>query len=85
VADAICTAENWKAAGLDGLRYELWKVLHQRYVRSAKTEHPTFNVVCTMTRVFNDIERHGLDGVSTFTGGWMCPIFKPNKLNKRDI
>jgi hypothetical protein len=85
VAEAIRTAENGKAAGLDGLPYELWKVLHQRYLRSAKTECPTFNVVRSMTKVFNDIEQHGLDSASTFTEGWMCPIFKPNKLNKRDI
>jgi hypothetical protein len=36
-----------------------------------------------MTKVFNDIERHGLIENSIFSESWMCPLYKKN--DKADI
>ncbi|KAI0818752.1 Endonuclease/exonuclease/phosphatase, partial [Irpex lacteus] len=82
---AIRASENGKATGIDGLPYELWKTIDQRYLAAKKLEKPTFNIVRTLTRVYNDIATHGMDEQCGFTDGWMCPIFKPNKADRKRI
>ena len=35
-----------------------------------------FDIVDTLTILFQDIQRHGVESSTDFTEGWMCPIFK---------
>ncbi|KAI0042576.1 multicopper oxidase [Auriscalpium vulgare] len=64
------------ATGLDGCPYELWKKLHEIHLEQVKNDKPSFDVVGTLTTVFQDIQRHGVDPKSDFAEGWMCPIYK---------
>ena len=48
-----------------------------------KMKKPAFNIVKTLTIIYNDIEKNGLDRNSKFTKGWICPIYK--KGNKMEI
>jgi ribonuclease HI/exonuclease III len=77
VAEALMASANDKAAGLDGVPTELWKLLHQQY-RSAKEEerHAFCNIAGTLARVFQDISENGIAAGTGFNEGWMCPIYK---------
>jgi hypothetical protein len=77
VAEALMASANDKAAGLDGIPTELWKLLHQQY-RSAKEEerHTFCNVTQVLARVFRDISENGIAEGTGFNEGWMCPIYK---------
>ncbi|KAL1741664.1 Endonuclease/exonuclease/phosphatase, partial [Schizophyllum fasciatum] len=81
VRQAIRLAPTDKGAGLDGLPAELWKALDRRHQVSEKETR--FNVVKTLTMVYNDIEVNGTVEGSRFAEGWMCPIYK--KKAKEDI
>lgn len=68
---------NDKAAGLDGIPIELWKLLHQQY-KSAKAneKHKYCNITIVLTKIFKDIAENGITEGSAFNEGWMCPIYK---------
>ncbi|TFY74811.1 hypothetical protein EWM64_g9201 [Hericium alpestre] len=76
----LFTAKSGTATGLDGLPYELWKKLNDHHQKATKlgTGEPTFDVITMLTTVFNDIQTYGLLPDSTFSQGWMCPIYKKN-------
>ncbi|TFY51276.1 hypothetical protein EVJ58_g10654 [Rhodofomes roseus] len=83
ILDSIKKAGPGKAAGLDGLPYELWLTLHERWTWcTSKTKHK-FNCLNFMSMLYNDIDRHGISKNTNFAEGWMCPIYKKN--DKRDI
>lgn len=75
---ALASASNGKSPGLDGIPYELWKILHQRHNNLKKGGGEGFNVTEVLQRVFNNIENQGLSTETKFNEGWMCPIFKKN-------
>ena len=77
VAEALKDTANDKAAGLDGVPAELWKLLHQQY-KSAKEgeEHEFCNIAAVLAGVFNDISANGITHGTNFNEGWMCPIYK---------
>ncbi|KAL1749169.1 Endonuclease/exonuclease/phosphatase, partial [Schizophyllum fasciatum] len=81
VRQAIRSAPTDKGAGLDGLPAELWKALDRRQQVGEKDTR--FDVVRTLTMVYNDIATHGMADGSRFAEGWMCPIYK--KKAKEDI
>jgi hypothetical protein len=83
VQEALKTSENGKATGINGIPYELWKVLDDKYECQAKKEKPAFNIIGALTKVYNDIEKHGVDKKTGFVSGWMCPLYKKN--DKRNI
>ena len=61
---------------------ELWKkmsLLHD--ASSDAVVNPHCDIVKMMTKVFNDIEMHGLVPSSTFNEGWMCPLYKKGERN----
>ncbi|PPQ85823.1 hypothetical protein CVT26_002410, partial [Gymnopilus dilepis] len=76
VRQAMKDLPNGKAPGMDGIPNELWKILDDKYHMDHKHRNPAFNIVQVLTRVFNDIERHGIDPDTNFAKGWMCPIYK---------
>lgn len=76
---ALKSLPNGKAAGIDGLPTELWKSLHQDYQDTMQSDKPHANIVEILTIVYNNIETRGIDPRSTFTLGWMCPLYKKNE------
>jgi hypothetical protein len=74
--EALFSSKSGSAAGTDGIPYEVWKKLHEKHIDNQKKECPSFNIIRTLTLVFNDIQIHDIDPDSKFTLGWMCPIFK---------
>jgi hypothetical protein len=76
VSKALHIAKNGSATGLDGLPYELWKALQQRHNRMRHHSKPSFDVIKTLTLLFRDIQKHGVNNRTNFNTGWMCPLFK---------
>jgi ribonuclease HI len=76
VSLALRNAKSGSATGLDGCPYELWKTLHHDYEEAQKLGAPGFDIVGTLTAVFNDIQEYGVEPTTDFTKGWMCPLYK---------
>jgi hypothetical protein len=83
VGVALSSTTNRKAAGLDGITYEIYKNLKSRHSNLLKEGREGFNVTEVLTHVFNDIAEEGLCEGSKINAGWMCPIYKKN--DKRNI
>jgi hypothetical protein len=83
VFEALKSSKNGTSTGVNGLPYELWKALNEKYEADVKVDKPSFNIIKTLTRVFNDIEEHGVVSTTNFTEGWMCPLYI--KKDKRQI
>lgn len=65
VIKALKSMENRKAAGLDGIPYEFYKILHQKYKDDKKTaQRDPFNIIGILTKVYQDIENNGTDNES---------------------
>ena len=74
---ALTESGNDKAAGLDGIPTEMWKRMSARYDAFAdQPANPYCDIVGMLTRVFNDVEEHGIAPDTNFNEGWMCPIYK---------
>jgi len=74
---ALENSANGKAAGMDGIPTEMWKKLSDEYDAEPKDgPHSKGNIIKILTRVFNDIEKHGIQPKSGFNDRWMCPIYK---------
>lgn len=75
---ALYTCKNGTAAGMDGIPYEVWNHLHKRFKMSLKKKGnpPCFDIIMCLTKVFNDIQLHGVEPTSNFALRWMCPIYK---------
>lgn len=91
VREALKESATGKAAGLDGITYELWKTLASvKTTRKIVIRTPgkaprasSFDYIKVITSVFNDIEKYGVLPGSSFADGWICPLYK--KKDKRDI
>jgi hypothetical protein len=73
---ALHLSKNGSATGMDGCPYKFWKSLKDHHKCGTKTERPSFDIIKTLTRIFVDIQTHGVDKHSDFALGWMCPIYK---------
>jgi ribonuclease HI len=71
------------ATGMDGLPTELWRKLDSMHSANLKAGLHGFDVVKLLTLVFWSVQKYGLASGSSFTKGWMCPIYKKN--DKCDI
>lgn len=78
IQDALKLSAMGKAPGINGITYEVWKYLNNKYIEDRDLGKPSFNVIEVMTKVFNDIETHGLVKDSNFSKSWMCPLYKKN-------
>ena len=76
IETSIKALPNGKAPGIDGIPHELWKSLNIRFQTNTKEGRPGFDIIKTLTRVFNDIEKHGMAKGTDFAKGWMCPLYK---------
>jgi hypothetical protein len=83
IATALKHLPNGKAAGMDGIPSEMWKILQQRYEQNKSSNNPRANICKLLTRVFNDIETNGVEQDTAFALGWICPIYK--KGDRSDI
>jgi hypothetical protein len=83
VETALKSTANRKAAGLDGITYEVYKNLRVRNKNLKKEGRQGFNIIKMLTLLFNDIADNGLMTDSDINKGWMCPIYKKN--DKTDI
>ena len=74
---ALTDSANDKAAGLDGIPTELWKLLHQQYKSVKENEQDKYcNITSVLSKIFKHISEHGLTTGTNFNEGWMCPIYK---------
>ena len=73
---ALKSAKNNTATGMDGCPYELWKTLHQHHLERSAKNKMSFDINKTLTKLFRDIQEHGVEEKTSFTLGWMCPIYK---------
>ncbi|KAJ7064248.1 Endonuclease/exonuclease/phosphatase, partial [Mycena amicta] len=85
VISALKDSAVGKAAGMNGIPTEFWqrmKRIHDEEVNLGyEQEKPkTCDVIKILTRVYNDIEEHGVVKKTEFAAGWMCPIYK-----KKDV
>jgi hypothetical protein len=76
VFKALRLTKNGTATGLDGCPYELWKALCDQHDSAKENNQNSFDIIKVLTTVFNDIRLHGVDPRTSFTQGWMCPIYK---------
>ncbi|KAL1687725.1 Endonuclease/exonuclease/phosphatase, partial [Schizophyllum commune] len=80
---ALHFAKNKSAPGLDGIPYEFWKIVNDRFKEDSKYEdRPKFDGIQLLLEAFKDIQRHGLAEGSHFADGWMCPLYKKNERTK---
>jgi hypothetical protein len=84
IRQAIFMSKNGSAAGVDGCPYELWKKLISEHENRTKKDSPSFNITQTLTEILQDVQTNGVDMRTSFTLGWMCPIYKkkdPNEIS----
>jgi hypothetical protein len=74
---------NNKAPGLNGIPYELWKVLDSRHRTRVFQGKPSFDVVVALQVIYNDIEDNRIVFGTGFSKSWMVPLYKKN--NPADI
>lgn len=75
-------SKNGTATSLDGIPYELWKVLHALHQRNSKLNKPLFNVIRCLRIVYNEIQINRTNPTANFSASWMCPIFKKKDRTK---
>jgi len=76
VSQVLQRTKDSTATGLDSCPYELWKTLEKRHNKMRNKNAPSFDIIKALTYLFRDIQEHGVDERTTFTTGWMCPLFK---------
>lgn len=82
VHNALSDSGNDRAAGLDGIPMELWKRMSSLFDAFSESEtNPYCDIVKMLTKVFNDVEYHGISPSAKFNEGWMCPIYKKGERN----
>ena len=82
VEKALKLAKNGSATGQDGCPYELWKKLQQRHEEMTKKGKQSFDIIGTLTNIFQDIQLHGIEANTYFADGWMCPLYKKKDATK---
>jgi exonuclease III len=73
---ALRGTKNRTATGMDGCPYELWKALKTHYDSATRSNKPGFDIIKMLTDLYNDIQTHGVECGTSFSLGWMCPIYK---------
>ncbi|KAI0769580.1 hypothetical protein BD413DRAFT_604740 [Trametes elegans] len=70
-------AKTGTAPGIDGIQYEVWKTLHDRFREdSCHDNRISFNVLAVLQAAFVDIQQNGVCASTAFAEGWMAPIWK---------
>jgi hypothetical protein len=58
IEKALHLSANGTGPGLNGITYEVWKSLHTKFLEDKKSGDSAFDIIGTMTKVFNDIETY---------------------------
>lgn len=86
---ALKKSNNSSAPGPDGIPYEFWKSMNGQFVNDSKqnqsggSQRNTCDLIELLCLMCEDIQWHGIIDESSFSEGWMCPIYKKNE--KTDI
>jgi ribonuclease HI len=83
VMEALELSANGSSPGLDGITYEVWKALNEQFAKDEKEGKEAFDILTSLSRVYNDIEVHGMVKGTDFSESWMHPLYKKN--DKSDI
>jgi predicted protein tyrosine phosphatase len=81
IKEAIKLSKNSKAPGLDGMPYELYKLLQPKENKT-KEQKESYHINKVLEIVFNDIEENDTYN-ERFTEGLMCLLYK--KKDRREI
>lgn len=73
---AVSDLPNGKAAGINGIPHELWKLLSNKFENDRRNNNRLFDIIKSMTLVYNNIEKHSVCSETDFPKGWLCPIHK---------
>lgn len=73
---ALHLSKNGSATRMDGCPYKLWKALQDKHKWAIDAQKLSFNIIKTLTMVLWDIQQNGVDEMTQFTLGWLCPIYK---------
>ena len=73
---ALRESASGTAPGIDGIPYELWKLIARLHLQTTGTPEPWPDIIGILTDVFNDVETYGVHPDSQFHRGWLCPLFK---------
>lgn len=82
IMQAVKNLPNGKSPGIDGIPHELWKKMAAHYENDKKAGNASFTVVKVLTKVYNDIELHGVDPTTEFSVGWLCPYTRKEREQK---
>lgn len=86
---ALKKSNNSSAPGPDGIPYEFWKSMNSQFINDDKlnlgrgSQRSTCDLIELLRLMGEDIQWHGITDESSFSEGWMCPIYKKNE--KTDI
>ena len=69
IEKAIHLAKSASAPGMDGCPYKLWKKLKEAHDEAIRKNKPGFDIIDTLTTLFNDIQRHEVDTRMNFSLG----------------
>jgi ribonuclease HI/exonuclease III len=76
IIQALKTSPNGKAAGPDGIPSELWKTMHEQYKNNKYSNTKAVDITKILQTIYNDIEQYGVNALTDFASGWICPIYK---------
>jgi ribonuclease HI/exonuclease III len=78
VRRALKSMPGERATGVDGIPYEVWKTLLEmgKITVPERRGGAEMDAADMLARVFNDIQRHGVDARTDFHKGWICPLYK---------
>ncbi|KAL1744251.1 hypothetical protein HDZ31DRAFT_27602, partial [Schizophyllum fasciatum] len=66
VERALQFAKNKSAPGIDGIPYEFWKIVNDRFIEDVRCDRPAFDVVALLLAAFRNIQANGLEEESKF-------------------
>ncbi|OSD03194.1 DNase I-like protein, partial [Trametes coccinea BRFM310] len=74
---ALRLSKSGTAPGKDGIPYEVWKTLNDRFIEDSRHEgRAKFDVVKLIHYAMCDVQEHGVAACVPFADGWMAPIYK---------
>ncbi len=75
IEQALKRSPNMKAPGLNGIPTDLYKKLHQCYLKNTRANKPGLDIVNILKEAYNHIKTSN-ECEKEFLAGWLCPIYK---------
>lgn len=74
---ALRFSKSGSAPGLDGIPYEVWKTLNERYKEDRRHNgRESMDIMMLLHSAFRDVQEYGVCAAAPFAEGWMAPIYK---------